>query len=159
MLPKVLGLPAPSASKARWFWISRSRSRSRRARDHGPNSLRRFQMLISRLRRRRHSRDCAHDSLPFRLFDGQLLLALSRKAVVLEFALSFAAFPSRGEPALALHSVKRRVQRPVLDLEDIFGAALNVFGDLMSVRGAQQQRAENQHVERSPEEINLVAAS
>ena len=34
--------------------------------------------------------------------------------------------------------MKRWVQRPVLDLQYIIGAALNVFGDLMSVRGAQQ---------------------
>src|SRR5262249_35177796 len=99
-----------------------------------------------------------HHLLPLGLLDHQPPPALSRKTVILELARPFAAFPLRRQPTLALHSVKRRVQRPVVDLQYIFGAALNVFGDLMSVRGAQQQRAQNQHVERSPKQVDLFAA-
>jgi hypothetical protein len=37
----------------------------------------------------------------------------------------------------------------MLNLEDFFCSALNVFGDLMPMRRAGQKGAENEHIERA----------
>jgi hypothetical protein len=45
--------------------------------------------------------------------------------------------------------MQRWVKRAVLDLQDISSGALDVFGDLVSMSGSEQQSPQDQHVERA----------
>jgi hypothetical protein len=53
-----------------------------------------------------------------------------------------------------LKPMQRRVQRPVLDLQQVIHSPLNVFRDLMSVGGAEQKCPQNQHVERALQQLD-----
>lgn len=44
----------------------------------------------------------------------------------------------------------------MLDLEDIFGGALDVFGDLVSVGGTELECSQYQHVQRALEQFDPV---
>jgi hypothetical protein len=81
---------------------------------------------------------------------GELLPAGGRQPVVLALALSLSEhFPFRRDPALALETVERRIQRSMLQAEDVVGRALDVLGDLVPVRRTEQQCAEDQHIQRA----------
>jgi hypothetical protein len=45
------------------------------------------------------------------------------------------------EQVLCLQTMERRIQRSCLDLEQVFGAALNVLGNRVAVSGTSKQRA------------------
>lgn len=92
--------------------------------------------------------------LPARLFPSELLFAGGREAVELEFAVAVASgFPAGGDPAFSFHTMKRGVERAVLDLQDFFGGLLDVFGDLMAVGGTEKECAQDEHVESTLEEF------
>ena len=50
--------------------------------------------------------------------------------------------------------MERRIQRPGLDLEQVFGGPLNVFGDRVAVGGSGKQGAEDQEIERASQQLN-----
>src|SRR6185369_353665 len=53
-------------------------------------------------------------------------------------------------------TVEGRVERAVFDLQDAVGRLLNMFGDLVSMGGAESQRTQDQHVERTLEQFEPV---
>ena len=65
--------------------------------------------------------------------------------------------PRRLDPALLLEPVERRVEGPLIDLEDILRHLLQALGDAPSMHVARRQRAENEEVERALEEVALFA--
>src|SRR6185312_6693184 len=65
--------------------------------------------------------------------------------------------PLGGDPTAALEAVERRVQRAMLDDQHFARGVLDVLGDAVAVRGAEQQRLEDEHVERALEELELIA--
>jgi hypothetical protein len=50
--------------------------------------------------------------------------------------------------------VERRVQRPVLDLQDVVGCALDVSRDFVTMGRTEQQRPENEHVEGALQQLS-----
>jgi len=52
--------------------------------------------------------------------------------------------------------MERRVQRSCLDLEQVFGCALNVLGNRVAVSGPGKQGAEDEQVDRALQQLNLV---
>lgn len=44
----------------------------------------------------------------------------------------------------------------MFDLQEMVGGALNVFGDLMAVRGTEEKRAQDKHVEGALKEFGAV---
>src|SRR4029077_5211102 len=50
------------------------------------------------------------------------------------------------------------VERPVLNLQDLLGRALDVFGNLMAVRRPQKQSAQNQHIESALQEFPAIGS-
>src|SRR5207249_8319320 len=52
--------------------------------------------------------------------------------------------------------MKRRVKRPVLNLEHVIRGALDVLGDLVPVGRAKHQRPQDQHVQRPLHELDSV---
>jgi hypothetical protein len=99
-----------------------------------------------------HAHDRAHDArdrelqtVPFRLGFDELLPSRWRQSVVLAVTLQFRVrVPLRGQPALPLEAVERRVQRSVLETEHLVAGVLDVLGDLVAVGGPEPHRPENQ---------------
>ena len=56
----------------------------------------------------------------------------------------------------ALQSVERRVERSVLDLQQVLCCPLDVLSNLVSVSGPKQQSAQDQHVQRPLQELDSV---
>jgi hypothetical protein len=52
--------------------------------------------------------------------------------------------------------VKGGIERAVLDLQHFVAGALNVFGDGVPVSGAEEQSAEDEHVQGSLEELDAI---
>src|SRR5262249_32261286 len=77
-----------------------------------------------------------------------------RQAIVPGPFAFFGQLPRRSDPALCLQPMQRRVQRPGLDLEQIFRGSLNVFGDEVAVSRAGKKSTENEQVERALEQPN-----
>jgi hypothetical protein len=50
--------------------------------------------------------------------------------------------------------MERRIQRPGLDLEQVFGGALNVLGNRVAVSGPGEECAEDEQVERALEQLD-----
>jgi len=97
---------------------------------------------------------CVSDLLPLGFFVAELFLARGGEAVELELAVAnWGELPLCGNPAFAFHTVKSWVKRAVLDLQDVVSGALNVFGDLVAVGGAEEKSAEDEHIEGALEEL------
>jgi hypothetical protein len=82
--------------------------------------------------------DGARERLPFRLFGGKLLAAGSSEAIVTSALTLVGKIPRGCDPALGLEPMQCRIERAGFDLQEIFGSALNVFGDGVAVAGASQ---------------------
>ena len=52
-------------------------------------------------------------------------------------------------PSPLFQPVESRVERAVFDLEYVVGGALDVLGDLMTVSRTEDQRSQNQHIQRA----------
>ncbi len=69
-------------------------------------------------------------------------------------ALAFIGeIPGGGDPGFQFEAVERGVEGAGLDLEEVFGGALNVFGDGVPVGRSGEQGAEDEEVERALEEF------
>ena len=88
---------------------------------------------------------------------SQLLSAGRGQAVILELTLALGrSLPLGGQPALAFQPVQRRIQRSVFHLQYFFAGPLDVFGDFVAMPRAQQQGPENQHVQRTLEQLDPI---
>ena len=88
------------------------------------------------------------------------LFAPKRREAIEPGPLAFVGqFPGGGDPAFGLQSMERRIQRPGLDLEQVFRGPLNVFGDRVAVGGSGKQRAEDEEVERALQQLNTGSAA
>ena len=82
-------------------------------------------------------------------------LPAGRKPVILELAVSILRyFPFRHDPPFPLETVKRWVQRSMLDLKDVFRCALNVLGDFVPMSWPKQQGAQDEHVQSPLQEFD-----
>src|ERR1022692_1638748 len=110
------------------------------------------------LSRPHDSRDRAGQLLPFRLLCHQLLLSSRGEPVVLEFPFQILprGFPLRRNPPFAFQAVECRVERSVLDLQQVFCRSLDVLRNLMSMSGTKQQRPQDQHVQRPLQQLDTV---
>src|ERR1700704_2551260 len=92
-----------SASSSKCERSSRSRSASRFGRRH--------QRISALLSRPHDPRDGPRQSLPFRFFGDQLLLAGGSESIVFELALQILTgqLPLRGDPFLTLQAVQRGI--------------------------------------------------
>src|SRR2546427_4855560 len=109
-----------SASSSRCLCSSRSRSSvMSHLRTLAPSHL-----APSRLYHRNchDTRDGSGDTVPVRLLGGELFPARDRQSVVLALALLIAErFPFGAHPSLALETMQRRVQRAVLQTQNVVG--------------------------------------
>ena len=79
-----------------------------------------------------------------------------RQPVVLRAPVVLRCSPEARDEALVFEAVERRVQRPVLHLEHLFGGVLDRVGDGVAVRRSEEERAQDEHVERSREDVAAI---
>src|SRR5690242_5299453 len=94
----------------------------------------------------RGTQDQAHgprERLPLRLFGDELSAPEWREAIVPGAFAFVRKFPRSRDPTFRLQPVQRRVQGTRLNLQQIFGSALNVFRDGVAVLWLSKQRAED----------------
>ena len=89
----------------------------------------------------------------------ELLPALGRQPIELGAAVVLGRALLERDPAALDQAVQRRVERPLLHLQHVVGAALDRLGDGVAVGGPEPQRAENQQVERALQQLDAVVAS
>src|SRR5580658_477434 len=118
------GSPLParsSASSSRSDRSSRSRSSSRCLCHHITSTL---------LGRPHDLRNCCRHLRPLRLRLQEAFSPGGRQPVVLELPVAIGrGLPLRGNPALSLQTMERRIKRTVLHLKEIVGRSLNVLSD------------------------------
>src|ERR1700759_1177236 len=80
-----------------------------------------------------------------------------REPVVFELAvLAGGLLPLRGDEAVALQAVQGGVERAVVDDERVAGRLPDGRRDAVAVRRPEQQRFENQHVERALQQLDAI---
>ncbi len=86
----------------------------------------------------------------------ELLFTRGCEPIVFEFALLVLPrwLPFGGQPTFALEAMQGRVKRAVLDLQQVFCSALNVFCDLVAVSGAKPECTQDEHVESALQQLD-----
>ena len=80
------------------------------------------------------------------------------QSVEAQLAISLLAFfPARLNPLLFLKPPQRRIERTGFHLEHVFGSALDVLGNSVPVRGSEDERTEDEHVEGALDEAGLIS--
>jgi hypothetical protein len=85
--------------------------------------------------------------------------ALGRQPVELRLAIVLGDAPFDRNPSPLDQSMQRWVQRALFDLQYIVRVEFNRLGDGVAVPRAQQQRAQNQQVQRALEQFNTLFLS
>src|SRR5947209_19842049 len=130
-----------SASISTWRRISSSMSRmtASRPRSARRRAERRLNNLISRIRPLRslpHLGDGEDEPVPARLLLLELAPARLRERVELGAAARLVHLPLRGDPALLLDAVERRVDRSLLDFEHLARHLPDALDDAVAVQRA-----------------------
>ena len=99
--------------------------------------------------------DGVNQLLPTRRLRDQLLSTDRSQPVVPGLSIVLGGTPERRDPAAILEAVQCRVERPVLDLQDVLGAAFDRVSNRMPVPRTKNECLEHQHVERALEHLAL----
>ena len=99
--------------------------------------------------------DGSNHFVPAGLVRGQLLPARRREPVVLRLAVVLGGTPERRDPTTVLEPMQRRIEGPVFDLEHILRPSLDGLGDGLAMGGTQDQRLQDQHVQRALDHFGL----
>src|SRR5438046_8260766 len=108
------------------------------------------------LRSSQNQRDGVSKLLPMQDLRLELRAALARQLVELRFPARGRIPPFRFQPIALLKAVKRWIQRTLRDLKEIFGNLLNALRNGVAVDGTCSHHFEDQHVERSFQELRLL---
>lgn len=93
---------------------------------------------------------------PFLTFCCKLFAPLSRQRVVPCFPLVFADAPFRRDPIPVFQSLQRQIKRTMVDKENLFRLPLYRSGNAVAVTWPEKQRLENQKVQRSLQQSNVI---
>ena len=77
--------------------------------------------------------DCFSEPFPIDYFGFQVFPVLSGERVELRIPPGFSSFPFGFEPAAIFKSVKRGVERPLMDLKEVFRYLLQALRDRVAV--------------------------
>jgi hypothetical protein len=91
--------------------------------------------------------------LPLDPLGLELPLPLAGELVVAGSAVVVGRAPLGADPAPAQHPLERRVERALVDLEDVAGDLAEPERDPPAVHGLEGERLEDEHLERSLEEF------
>jgi hypothetical protein len=100
--------------------------------------------------------DGVDEAAPLRGLHGEPLAPGLREAVELHAPLGLREPPLGLDPAVPLQPVERRVERPLLDAEDVGAHPLDPPGDGVPVSGPPGERLEDQRVEGAVEQLGRL---
>src|SRR5258708_24408228 len=110
--------------------------------------------LISRSFRAQQSRDDPGHALPAFRFGGELFPAGARQRVIFGLAIVVRNAPLRGDPPALLQPQQRRVQRALIQLQQVLGNLLDALRDAVAVQRPQRiERLQNDQVQGSLENL------
>src|ERR1700744_5247691 len=149
----------------RWKASSSSRSRvslSLRKKARRKSARRREIHAMTRLLGRRRpeiqdQRDCLGDLLPVLPLGLQLPASDGGEAIEARAPVVFTETPFRGDPALLLHAMERRIERAFFHTEDFVGDALDVEGYSPAVHRALLETFEHKKGQGSLEGVILCS--
>src|SRR5215469_12236709 len=149
-------MPASSSSSissVTWKPSSRSRSRSRRP---GRMALR---SRPSHLRIAQNLSNARRQAFPAFLFVGELLAAERRERIEARLAILLCHAPFGAYPTGLLHAMQCRVERPLLDPQELIGNSMDVGGNGVAVhRLLPGQGFENQQHQRALQDVVLFGS-
>ena len=108
------------------------------------------------LRRLHDAADGDAHLFPAAIFPVELLPPFLGKVIVFRFSVVFGDAPFGFDPTLTLKSVKRRIQRPLPHREHFPRPILDALADAKAVRRFTAEDFENQHIQRSLQEVRLL---
>jgi len=100
--------------------------------------------------------DGLRESIPVRLFGGELFASDGGEFVELGLAAVVGGSPFGVEPAAFFEAMEGWIERALLDLEDLLGDLANAVGDAIAMDRAEGDDLEDEHVEGALEEVGLV---
>ena len=103
-----------------------------------------------------HQVDRARDAAPLRKLIGEMSAAFACQRVVARSTIVFCHAPLRFDEALPLEPIECWIQRPLSELQDLFGPLLDPLGDAPPVHWFELQGLEHQHVERPLQDVGLL---
>src|SRR5580698_6424128 len=103
-----------------------------------------------------HACDGAHHLVPARPFVNQLPLSSRRQRVILGALATLAELPFGLHPLLFLQTVERRIERAGLYPQHVARIGTNGLGDPVSMPWSPLQHLENEHIERSLQQLDLI---
>src|SRR5262249_22667873 len=109
------------------------------------------------LRGTEHSHDRSGYSPPLPFLFHQLAAACAGQRVEARLAIVVGRAPLGRDEAPILETLERGVERSVIDDEDVVGLALDEAGDALAVLRAQDERPQDEQVER-PLQMGRVLA-
>src|SRR6185295_19532695 len=118
---------------------------SERIRSHKMRSQR-SRRTTSRLPEGQHARDGGGDALPVRGFLVQVFLACTCQRIELCTTIVLTRAPLTLDPAFLFQLVKRGVERPVADLQDIAGYLQQPLPDCPPIEWLKGENRKNQQV-------------
>src|SRR5215469_4012910 len=146
-------MPASCSSSMRsvtWKRSSRSRSRSRRP---GRMALR---SRPSHLRIAQNLANARRQPYPAFLFFGELFAAERRERIEARLAILLGHAPFRAYPTGLLHAMQRRVERALLDTQQLIGNKMDVGGNGVAEHALlPAQCFENQQHQRALQDVVL----
>ena len=92
--------------------------------------------------------------LPVRHLPFELLAAGFGQGVELGAAILFRGAPLCADPFLAFQAIERRVERTLLDLQDVARDLLDALGDAPAVHGFERQSFQDQKIERALQDFD-----
>ena len=92
--------------------------------------------------------------VPLAGFERELAAALRRQPVELGPAVVFGGALFERNPSPLDEPMQRRIERALLDLQDVVGVEFDGLGDGVAVGRSQQQGAQNQQVQSALQELD-----
>src|SRR5262245_2990088 len=137
------------ASRGENSALPRSRVHTLRSGRTGSDFVGWFLFLSSRLLTQsgcaQNSSHCFAQSLPVRSLGSELLATGLSQFVIFCAAIVLRSSPLGFDPTLLLHAIERRIERTLLDFQDLVGRLLNPLCNLVSVQRPARERSQNEH--------------
>src|SRR6185369_12861551 len=97
--------------------------------------------------------NCFGDAVPVGALSFELSLSGFREFIKLSPSIVFRHSPLRLDPAAFLHTVKRRIERAILDFEQIFRRFVYALNETVAVHRSTRQSVQDQQLQRALHQV------
>src|SRR6185369_4862540 len=101
--------------------------------------------------------NCFGDAVPVGALSFELSLSGFGEFIKLSPSIIFRHSPLRLDPAAFLHAVKRRIERSILDFEQILGSLVYTLNDTVAVHLPTRQSIQDQQLQRPLHQVRPLA--